>query len=148
MNTSKTVSAIAVVNNIFTMKNFLKKLPTRLIPILGAGAIGVCPLCWVGSASLLTYLGLGALIPAWRWIAFGLIALGAVGFILDYRAHKNPYPLALLSLGAVLLYVGRYVFLSTWGAWQIWGPGALLIIGAVIYNKHLFGKPPTPQLQT
>lgn len=124
-----------------TMRSFLNTLLKRLAPILGAGAIGVCPLCWIGSASLLTYLGLGALIPVWRWVAFGLIALGAVGFALDYRSHKNPYPLALLSLGTVLLYVGRYVFLSTWGAWQIWGPGAALIIGAVIYNKHLFRKP-------
>lgn len=109
-------------------------------PILGAGAIGVCPLCWLGSASLLTYLGLGVLIPVWRWIAFSLIALGAIGFIFDYRSHKNPYPLALLFIGAVLLYVGRYVFLSTWGAWQIWGPGALLILAAVFYNKTLFRK--------
>ncbi|MBI3421177.1 MAG: hypothetical protein HY006_03875 [Candidatus Sungbacteria bacterium] len=131
------------------MKGFLKKLLTRLTPILGAGAIGVCPLCWIGSASLLTYLGLGVLIPVWRWIAFGLIALGAVGFILDYRSHKNSYPLLLLSLGTVLLYVGRYVFLSTWGAWQVWGPGAALIVGAVIYNKYLFRKPSAPpQLQT
>lgn len=47
----------------------------------------------------------------------------------------------LLVVGAVLLYVGRYVFASTWGAWWIWGPGALLIIAAVIYNKSLFRKP-------
>ncbi|MBI3335441.1 MAG: MerC domain-containing protein [Candidatus Portnoybacteria bacterium] len=130
------------------MNNFFKKVLTRLTPILGAGAIGVCPLCWIGSASLLTYLGLGALIPIWRWFAFGLIGLGAIGFILDCRFHRNPYPFMLLSLGAALLYVGRYVFLSTWGAWQIWGPGAALIIGAVIYNKRLFRKPTTPQPQT
>ncbi|MEK7579953.1 MAG: MerC domain-containing protein [Patescibacteria group bacterium] len=123
------------------MRNLLKKLLATLSPVLGAGAIGVCPLCWIGSASLLTYLGLGALIPVWRWVAFGFIALGAVGFILDYRAHKNPKPLILLIIGAVLLYIGRYVFLSTWGAWQIWGVGALLIVGAVIYNKSLFRKP-------
>lgn len=118
-----------------------KKIITFLTPVLGAGAIGVCPLCWIGSASLLTYLGLGALIPAWRWVAFGFIAVGAVGFIFDYRAHKNPKPLLLLAVGAALLYVGRYVFLSTWGAWWIWGPGALLIIIAVFYNKSLFRKP-------
>jgi hypothetical protein len=126
------------------MKTGLKKLLTILAPVLGAGAVGVCPLCWIGSASLLTYLGLGALIPAWRWLAFGLIALGAVGFILDYRAHKNPRPLALLAFGAVLLYVGRYVFASTWGAWPIWGVGGILIIAAVIYNKSLFRKPALP----
>ncbi|MBI4049816.1 MAG: hypothetical protein HY395_03335 [Candidatus Doudnabacteria bacterium] len=117
------------------------KLLTRLAPILGAGAVGACPLCWLGSASLLTYLGLGALIPVWRWVAFGFIALGAVGFSLDYRAHRNPKPLILLALGATLLYVGRYVFLSTWGAWPIWGPGALLVLIAVIYNKRQFRKP-------
>lgn len=123
------------------MQNFLKKSLTMVAPVLGAGAIGVCPLCWLGSASFLTYLGLGALIPVWRLIAFGFIALGAVGFIFDYRAHKNPKPLALLALGAILLYVGRYVFLSTLGAWQIWGVGAVLIVAAVIYNKSLFRKP-------
>lgn len=119
---------------------FGKKVLTGLAPVLGAGGIGVCPLCWVGSASLLTYIGLGALIPFWRWISFGLISLGAVGFVLDYRAHRNPKPLALLAAGAVLLYIGRYVFLSTWGAWQLWGPGAIFIIIAVFYNKKLFRK--------
>lgn len=126
------------------MKNSLKKLLTMLAPVLGAGAIGVCPLCWLGSASLLTYLGLGALIPVWRWMAFGLIALGSVGFIFDYRAHKNPKPLILLVVGAVLLYVGRYIFASTWGAWQIWGMGVVLIVVAVIYNKSLFRKSALP----
>jgi hypothetical protein len=86
-------------------------------------------------------LGLGAFIPYWRWLAFGLIFLGAIGFVLDWRAHKNPWPLALLVLGGILLYVGRYVFLSTWGAWQIWGAGAVLIVAAVIYNRRLFKKP-------
>lgn len=123
------------------MQNFFKKIITALAPVLGAGAIGVCPLCWIGSASLLTYLGLGALIPVWRWLAFGLIAVGAVGFLLDYRAHRNPRPLIVLAVGAVLLYVGRYMFASTWGAWWIWGPGALLIIASVIYNKSFFRKP-------
>lgn len=122
------------------MLNFFKKLLTRLAPILGAGAIGVCPLCWIGSASLLTYLGLGALIPWWRWIGFGFITLGGIGFILDFRVHKNPKPLILLILGGILLYVGRYVFASTWGAWQIWGIGAVLIVVAVVYNKILFKR--------
>lgn len=123
------------------MHQYLKKLLTRLAPILGAGAIGVCPLCWLGSASLLTYIGLGALIPVWRWLAFGLIILGAAGFFLDYHSHKNLKPLTLLVIGAILLYVGRYLFSSTWGAWYIWGPGALIIIASVIYNKSLFRKP-------
>ena len=113
-----------------------KKLLTQLSPILGAGAIGVCPLCWIGSASLLTYLGLGVLIPVWQWIVFVLLGIGLIGFLLDYRSHKNIYPTLLLIGGGILLYVGRYIF----GYWQVWGLGALLILGAVIYNKKLFYK--------
>lgn len=123
------------------MKQILVKLQTILLPILGAGAIGACPLCWIGSASLLTYLGLGALIPVWRQLAFGILFIAGIGFLLDFRSHRNAIPLILLVLGGVLLYVGRYVFLSTWGAWPIWGTGAILIIVAVIYNKRLFRKP-------
>lgn len=65
------------------MNQFTKNLLTRLSPILGAGTIGVCPLCWIGSASLLTYLGLGhlfrfgdgllsVLLLSVRWVSFGL----------------------------------------------------------------------------
>lgn len=118
----------------------LKKLQTSVLPVLGAGAVGACPICWLGSASLLTYAGLGALIPVWRVLAFGMLAVAGIGFLLDFRSHKNIIPLILLVLGSILLYVGRYVFLSTWGAWQIWIPGGLLVISAVIYNKFLFRK--------
>jgi hypothetical protein len=118
----------------------LTRIQTIFLPILGAGAVGACPLCWIGSASLLTYLGLGALIPIWRQLAFGMLFIAGIGFLLDFRSHKNVIPLILLSLGGILLYIGRYVFLSTWGAWPIWGLGGLLILGAVIYNKQLFRK--------
>jgi hypothetical protein len=50
----------------------------------------------------------------------------------------------LLIVGAILLYVGRYIFASTWGAWQIWGAGVILIVVAVIYNKSLFRKSVLP----
>ncbi|MBI4054426.1 MAG: hypothetical protein HY397_03810, partial [Candidatus Doudnabacteria bacterium] len=76
----------------------------------------------------------------WRWLAFGLIAAGAIGYVLEYKSHKNPYPMVLLAIGAALLYIGRYVFLSTLGAWQIWGPGALAVLIAVVWNKRMFNK--------
>lgn len=128
-----------------------RKIPTWLAPILGAGGIGVCPLCWVGSASLLTYVGLGALIPYWRWISFALIGLGLVGFLLDYRAHRNLLPVLLLVGGGILLYLGRYVFavqpnihifsgIEGFAGWPIWGFGALLVVFAVVFNKRLFRK--------
>ncbi|MBI3260951.1 hypothetical protein HYZ64_01090 [Candidatus Berkelbacteria bacterium] len=123
------------------MKEPLRKLVSALSPILGAGAIGACPLCWVGSASLLTYIGLGVLIPVWRAIAFGLLGIGLVGFLLDLRVHRNIYPVALLLGGGLLLYIGRYV-LGGGGftGWPIWGPGALLVVAAVVYNKYLFRR--------
>lgn len=123
------------------MQTSFKKLLTWLAPILGAGAVGVCPLCWVGSASLLTYLGLGALVPLWTWVVLALLAFGIIGFAFDYHSHRNIYPLLLLIVGGVLLYVGRYVFVAPdFGYWPVWGTGALLIIFAVILNKKEFRK--------
>ena len=123
------------------MKINWKKLLTQLSPILGAGAVGVCPLCWLGSASLLTYIGLGALIPVWQWIVFVFLGFGLIGFMFDYRSHKNIYPIILLFAGGILLYVGRYVFVGAdFGYWQIWGSGTILILVAVVYNKKLFNK--------
>lgn len=124
------------------MNERLKKFPTWLAPIIGAGGIGVCPLCWAGSAALLTYIGLGALIPVWRWIAFAFVGIGLVGFLFDYRAHRNIKPTLLLLAGGILLYLGRYVFGGEgFGGWPIWGLGAIIIIVAVLYNKRLFRKP-------
>lgn len=133
------------------MTTVIRRLQTILLPILGAGAIGACPLCWVGSASLLTYLGLGALIPIWRQIAFIILFIAGVGFILDFRSHKNIVPLVLLTIGSVLLFLGRYIFtiqppqhlfsgIEGFAGWPVWGFGALLIIVAVLYNRHLFKK--------
>ena len=113
-----------------------------MTPILGAGAIGACPLCWIGSASLLTYLGLGMLIPIWRWIALSMLGLSIVGFLLDYQSHRTIYPFVLLVLGGTLLYLGRYVLGGAgFTGWQIWGPGAIVVVMAVVYNKRQFSKP-------
>lgn len=125
------------------MNALRKYIPSWLAPILGAGAIGACPLCWAGSAALLTYLGLGALIPLWQGVVLVLLALGLIGFIFDYRSHKNIRPLVLLLAGGILLYIGRYVFVGqNFGYWPIWGSGAVLILIAILYNKRQFKKPP------
>lgn len=119
----------------------MKKIFTLLAPVLGAGGVGVCPACWLGSAALLTYAGLGALIPLWRWIMLGLLGLSFIGFALDYRAHKNQGPLLLLFVGATLLYLGRYVFGGTgFAGWPIWGAGGIIMVLAIIYNKKQFVK--------
>ncbi len=121
------------------MQNLKHKIRTILSPLLGAGAIAICPACWAGSASLLTYLGLAAIIPFWRWVAFALILVALGGFLLDYRYHKNIRPALLLSLGGILLYLGRYVWGGEgFGGWPIWGTGIIIIMIAVWYNKKLF----------
>lgn len=78
------------------MNEKIKKLMSILAPVLGTGAVGVCPLCWAASASFLSYIGLGVLIPFWRKIAIAFLLLGLIGFILDYRRHRNIIPLTLL----------------------------------------------------
>lgn len=134
------------------MKEQIKKLFSSLAPILGTGAVGVCPLCWAASASFLSYIGLGVLIPFWRKIAIAFLLLGLIGFILDYRRHRNIIPLTLLLIGGATLYVGRYIFvvqpklhifsgIEGFAGWPIWGLGGILIIVAVFYNKWLFRKP-------
>lgn len=132
-----------------TVRKKLNRLLTLLTPILGAGAVGACPLCWAGSASLLAYLGLGSLIPVWHNIVLGLILLSIVGFLLDFRSHKNIAPLLILIFGSVLLLLGRYIFaiqtpqhifggIQGFAGWPIWGTGVILIFIAIIYNKRLF----------
>ena len=121
------------------MKSFFRKSLSIFSPLTATGGVGVCPVCVAFSASVLTWLGLAALIPIWRPIAFSLLALGIVGFILDWRKHRNFLPLALIIGGGALLYLGRYV----WGGpefsgWPIWGPGALLVVAAVFLNRRLF----------
>ncbi len=106
-------------------------------PLLGAGAIGVCPLCWAGSAAFLSYVGLGAFIPLWKWLVFALLGAGLIGLVFDYRSHKNWYPIAIFLVGSVGLYVGRYVLVTP----VVWIGGAVLIVGAVVYNRFQFKKP-------
>lgn len=47
----------------------------------------------------------------------------------------------MLITGGVLLYLGRYVYGGkNFTGWEIWLPGALLVIIAVFYNRRLFSK--------
>jgi len=125
------------------MKTIGRKLSRFTMPLLGAGAVGVCPLCWAGSAALLTFLGLGALIPIWIGVVFVFLGLGLIGLILDYRYHKVIFPSIMYVIGSILLYLGRYVFGGMgFSGWQIWIPGSILVVVAVYYNKKLFSRKP------
>lgn len=117
------------------------RLLSILSPLTGTGGVGFCPACVAVSASVLSWLGLSALIPVWRPIAFTLLGLGLLGFALDWRVHRNPLPLSLLTVGGVLLYLGRYVYGGPeFGGWSIWGPGAVLAVAGVLTNRWLFRR--------
>lgn len=108
-------------------------------PLTSAGAVGLCPACVAASASVLSWLGLGVLIPVWRPIAFGLLGFGVIGFVRDLRKHRRVMPVALLVAGGLFLYVGRYVFGGPeFAGWPIWGLGAFLVLAAVLFNRRLF----------
>lgn len=110
-----------------------------LSPLLGTGGVGVCPACVTASATLLSWLGLGILVPVWRPIALTLLGLGVIGFIVDWWRHQNPWPLALLVTGSFLLYVGRYVFGGPqFTGWELWLPGMVITITAVYFNRKQF----------
>ena len=120
-------------------KSFLSRMLSLVSPLASTGAVGVCPACVVASASVLSWLGLGALIPVWRPIAFGLLGLGAIGFIRDFQKHRRTAPLVLLIAGGALLYLGRYVFGGPeFTGWPIWGAGALLVLIGVVINRRQF----------
>jgi hypothetical protein len=131
LSSSRTVN---VYEHDHSMKN--SALSRSIAPVLGAGAIGVCPLCWAGSAAFLTYIGLAALIPIWQGFVGVLLLIGLIGLFFDYRAHKDSVALIAYILGAILLYFGRYVF----GMWPVWGFGGIILIGAVIANRRHFQK--------
>lgn len=112
-----------------------------LAPILGAGGIGACTISCVGSASLLTFVGLGAIMPFWSGLSLGFILLGTIGFIIDYSTHRKPWPLMLLVFGGITLYFGRYIFNGeVFPDWLVWGLGTVLIVISIFYNRSLFSK--------
>lgn len=124
------------------MKNsFLKKFSTILAPLLGAGGIGACTISCVGSASLLTFLGLGAIMPFWSGLSLGFILLGTIGFIIDYSTHRKTWPLILLVFGGIIFYFGRYIFNAEVSPdWLVWGLGTILIVISTFYNRLLLSK--------
>lgn len=118
-------------------KNTFKDLVS---PVLGVGAIAACPLCWGASASLLTFLGLGALAPWFGKVGFALLFIALIGFIIDLRKHKNIFPLVLLIIGAGMLYAGRYVYYEDQ---EIWIIGGIIVLLSVILNRYIIkGKRP------
>lgn len=123
------------------MYKIYRKILSVLSPLTGTGGVGVCPLCVAATASVLSWLGLAALIPIWRQLSFALLGLGVIGFLLDARKHRQIAPIILLTGGGVLLYLGRYVYGGRgFTGWPIWGPGAVIVFGAVFYNRYLFRK--------
>ncbi len=76
----------------------------------------------VGLSSILVFLG--------TWLTpflLVLVVISLIGFVLSFRAHKNPVALVLAVLAGIVLYYGSYVAHSQ----NIGYAGAALLIIAV-----------------
>jgi len=79
-------------------------------------------LCCLGSAALMSILsafGLTFLInnAILQPILIVFLLLAVFGLVLGVRYHGNPWPLIIGSLGAVTVYVFRYIFSNSLLAW-------------------------------
>ncbi len=136
--------AVMEVENVSRLKNNLYFLIPSIMKnenISTTGAVGsvlgiaVCPLCLPFSATLLSSLGIGVVIPFWPLIIGLFFLLAVIGFVRSFQVHKKIIPLILLILGGIVLYVGRYVV----GMDSVWITGAVFIVSAVVAN-HRAGK--------
>ncbi len=109
----------------------------------GAGAVAAtcAALCCAGApiiVSVLTATGLGFLRSDAILLPVIAVALGFAlwGFWRSRRVHDSPVPLSLGTLGSVALVAG-VVFLHGPVARLFIGAGALLLLGATIWNARL-----------
>lgn len=103
------------------------------LSLLGAIGMGMCPVMMV---TALTAVGLGIMAPVWMWLTGAFLVGGAVIYALDYRCHRQMWPVTLFVVGSLLLWAGRYsAFGGTgWQGWPFWGAGGLLVLTAFGLN--------------
>lgn len=91
----------------------------KILSTVGSGsAIGlgvVCPACIPAVGAFLGSIGLPILASAsvLKPVLALFLGLAAVGFVLGYRKHRNPWPLVGAVVGAAALYAGRWVVFDT-----------------------------------
>ena len=109
----------------------IKKLDST--SLLGAIGMGLCP---VLMATSLSAIGLGVLAPIWMPLSAALLVAGLVGYVLDYRYHRQSAPVILFMVGSLLLWAGRYSPLGGTGlqGWPLWGSGGLFVLAAFALN--------------
>ncbi len=91
----------------------------KAVGSLGSGAaiaLGlVCPVCIPAVGAFLTSIGLTVLVSATvlKPLLVFFLGVAAIGFILGYRKHHNPWPALGAVAGAAALYAGRWMLFST-----------------------------------
>ena len=95
----------------------------------------VCPLCIPAAGAFLASVGLGfALNVRFLQSLLVVLLLLAVGSLAwSTKGHRQRWVLIAGILGAVLIYVGRYIWLNQ----ILMGSGAILLIGISLINLRL-----------
>ncbi|MBI4605763.1 MAG: hypothetical protein HY721_27670 [Planctomycetes bacterium] len=105
-----------------------------VLPSVGASVlpVGVCPACWPAYAGVLGALGLGFLLETRYVLALSVVVMAVALGSLAYRARlRRGYgPLAVGTLGAVVVLIGKFVLSS--GLLLYGGVAALL--AAAVWN--------------
>lgn len=103
-----------------------------VLPALGTPWLPICPACWPAYAGLLSSFGLG-FINYGRYLfplttAFLILAL--ISLTYQAKARRGYKPLALGMLAAILIIVGKFVWVSDG---TLYG-GVTLLMGASLWN--------------
>ena len=120
--------------------NFSKKSFASFGSFGSAITVGLCPACIPAIGAFLSSIGLGFAVRESflkpLLIVFLTFAVG--GFLWSYlKVHRNILPLILGSTMAIVLYVGRYIYISgSVNAFLIYG-GIVGIIAVSIWNLRL-----------
>ncbi len=87
----------------------------------------VCPVCIPAVGAFLASIGLTVLVSAsvLKPLLVFFLAVAAIGFVVGYRKHHNPWPALGAVAGAAALYAGRWVLFSTPVIYA--GAGAFLV---------------------
>lgn len=105
--------------------------------------VGFCPICIPAIGAFLSSIGLGFLVQekALMTILIVFLLLSIFGLSWSYlKEHRNPGPLVLGVIMAVVMFTGRYVFFNTLLMYE----SIAGLIGAAIWNLRLRKKENCP----
>jgi len=103
-----------------------------------SGAAIVCPLCIPALGGVLASLGLGFAVKVQFLQPFLIVLLcvAIADLVWSVRLHGKWVVALFGSAGAILIYLGRYLWFSQFAMWT----GALVLILSSLFNLKMKGK--------